>query len=159
MADAASTAPKVFLQPGELFTSETPVKVKTVLGSCVAIVMRAPRQGLAAVSHCMLPEAGDSGRALPRVEALRYVNATVEIMVRAFSARGIGCAELEVKLFGGAQKVATETYRIGAKNVEAARAALARHGLSVSASVTGGSHGTVIEVDTATGVVMVKRLS
>jgi chemotaxis protein CheD len=159
MADAVSTEPKVFLQPGELFMSETPVKVKTVLGSCVAIVMRAPRRGLAAISHCMLPEAADTGRVLSRAEALRYVDATVEIMLRGFSTRGIGCAELEIKLFGGAQQVAAGAYRIGSKNVEAARTALARHGLSVTECVTGGSQGRVIEVDTATGLVMVKRLS
>jgi chemotaxis protein CheD len=159
MADASSIEPRVFLQPGELFTSESPVKVKTVLGSCVAIVMRAPLRGMAAISHCMLPEAGDAGRVLPRGEALRYVDATVEIMMRGFSARGIGHGELEAKLFGGAQQAAQETYRIGYKNVEAARAALARHGIAVVESVTGGRHGTVIEVDTGIGVVLVKRLS
>lgn len=159
MADAGDGEPRVFLQPGELFTSEAPAKVKTVLGSCVAIVIRAPRRGLAAISHCMLPEAGDAGRTLSRGEALRFVDATVEIMLGLFSARGVGRAELEIKLFGGAQQMATEAYRIGSKNVEAAHAALARHGLSVTESVTGGIHGSVIEVDTGTGTVLVKKLS
>jgi chemotaxis protein CheD len=148
----------VFLLPGEMFTAERPLRIKTVLGSCVAIIMRAPKHGLAAMSHCMLPAVGDAGRPLPRSEALRYVDATVEIMLHQFAARGIACEELEVKLFGGAQRLDAATYSIGSRNVQAARSALARHGVAVSSSATGGKRGTVIEFDTGSGAVWVKRL-
>lgn len=159
MADPGEGEPRVFLQPGELFTSETPTRVKTVLGSCVAITMRAPRQGVASMSHCMLPVADESTGRLPQTEALRYVDATIEIMLAQFAARGIQRADLEVKLFGGAQRVDPEVYRIGSRNVEAARSALASYGLNVLASVTGGRQGTVVEFDTGTGDVWVKKLS
>ena len=155
-------APWVFLQPGELFTGDAPARVKTVLGSCVAILMRIPRAGTAAMAHCLLPEAGASADALPRRLALRFVDTTVELMLRALAARGARPGELEVKLFGGAGRIYAPgvplAMRVGQRNVETALAELAARGLTVVARSVGGECGRLIEFDTATGAVRVKVL-
>lgn len=152
----------VFLQPGELFSGDTPARVKTVLGSCVAILMRTPGTSRAAMAHCLLPEAGASVDALPRRLALRFVDTTVELMLRMFLRRGGGAAEIEVKLFGGAGRMggpgAPEALSVGRRNAETALSALYARGLRVASSSLGGPYGRFIEFDTETGEVWVRNL-
>ena len=161
MADLATQLP-AFLHPGEIFTADEPARVKTVVGSCVAIVLRSPRLGLAAMAHCVLPDSGAPAGSLPAGSAGRYVDSAVDLMLGAFERRGACRAELQVKLFGGAGRRqgpgADPGCQVGPRNVTAARQALAAHGLRVAASDTGGSRGRVIEFDTGTGEVLVRRL-
>jgi chemotaxis protein CheD len=148
----------VFLQPGELFATQSPVSVKTILGSCLAVTMRAPRLGLAAMAHCLLPNAGELSSVLSDAEALRYVDSTIELMLRRFAAEGAERGELEIKLFGGSGKLELTTYSVGQRNVATARKVLARYGIKVAASATGGRCGMAIQFDTGSGNVLVKRL-
>src|SRR5579871_6729409 len=71
-----------FLLPGDLMIGDRPAHVKTIVGSCLAIMIRFPRLGLAAIAHCLLPEAPAPVASLPRGEALRYVDTAIEIMIR-----------------------------------------------------------------------------
>lgn len=162
MSDEMAARATAFLQPGEFITSEGPMRVKTVVGSCLAIMMRAPRLGLAVIAHCLLPEAGVSLPAISREQALRYVDTSIDLLLRALSSRGASNHEIEIKLFGGADALGgldTERgYRIGSRNVDAARAALAARGLTVLASGVGGNRGRAIEFDTGTGEVLVRKL-
>ena len=154
--DAPRTGP-LFLQPAELVVAETAMRVKTVLGSCLAIVMRAPRLGVAAMAHCLLPNAGADGE-----ERLKYVDTTIETMLLAFARRGAGWGELEVKLFGGADglegSAGGSPYRVGSRNVESALKELAARGMAAAASDVGGMCARLVELDTGTGDVFVKRL-
>jgi chemotaxis protein CheD len=147
----------VFLQPGEIVTTETPVSVKTVLGSCVAITMRSARAGFAAMAHCLLPSAGIHAP-LPACEASRYVDSTIDLMLRVFARRGITQQDLEIKLFGGADRMSMGGYGVGRRNVETAVKTLAGYGIIAAASVTGGRRGLVVQFDTASGEVLVRRL-
>ena len=162
MADQSRAELCAFLQPGELVTAENPIRVKTVLGSCLAITMRDPRLGLTAIAHCLLPEAGVRLDAMPREEALRYVDTTIELMLRGFAQRGAALGDLEIKLFGGADSLAEPNrgcgYCVGRRNVESALAILGARGLTVAASGTGGRQGRTIEFNTGTGEVYVKTL-
>jgi chemotaxis protein CheD len=161
VSESGSLAVSVFLQPGELFTGQTGARVKTVLGSCVAITIRDRRLGLAAMAHCLLPEAGAPLEQLPRTEALRFVDTTIQIMFNAFARKGARLGDLEVKLFGGADglgRYIESKNGVGSRNVEAAQILLAARGLNPVASNVGGSRGRVIEFDTCTGEVCVRQL-
>ncbi len=152
----------VFLQPCEMVLVTRPARVKTVLGSCVGITMRSPSGGIAAMVHCLLPEAGAPYRQLPAAEHWRYVDAAVERLLDAFTRRGTPPGNLEVKIFGGADHLAAnaphEGYRVGRRNVAAALASLTRHGIEPVTKVVGGRCGRLVEFDTASGHVFVKRL-
>ena len=154
---------KVFLRPGELWTADSPTLIKTILGSCLAITMRAPRLGLASITHCLLPCAGDRPERLPRSEALKYVDATLEILCGTFGARGAAIRELEVKLIGGADNLlpssSASQYAVGGRNVQMALARLAEKGITPAATIVGGRIGRVMVFDTGTGDVFVRRLS
>lgn len=162
MSDEKRAELTAFLQPGELLTAETPMRVKTVLGSCVAITMRAPHLGVTAIAHCLLPEAGVPLDTIPREEALRYVDTTIELMLRGFAQRGAALQDIEIKLFGGADSLAEPNqgcgYCVGRRNVDSARAILAARGLAITASGVGGRQGRTIEFNTGTGEVYVRIL-
>ncbi len=157
MCDWIPSPDGVFLQPGEIFTTSAATRVKTVLGSCVAITMRAPRLGLSSIAHCLLPEAGTPLDRIASNEAPRYVDSAIHHMLQTFARSGADVQELEIKLFGGADAFCTE-YSVGKRNVDAARAALASRGLAAAASVVGGAQGRVLRFDTGTGDVLLKTL-
>jgi len=163
MPEKAPSVVPVFLQPAELLFAETPTRVRTILGSCVAITMRVPRLGLASAAHCLLPYAGAPVGKLSRAEALRYVDTTVAVMLGIFAQRGASPGELEIKIFGGADNLDRSKpgsgYRVGGRNVEAALQVLAEHGLAPVSSGVGGRWGRVIEFHTHTGDVFVRLLS
>ncbi len=162
MTESTVAVREVFLQPAELYLGQSPARVRTILGSCVALVFRAPRLGWAAMSHCLLPEAGSPAFTLPRAEAQRYVDSTIEIILADFLHRGIQLYELEVKIFGGADQFdyhGGTGYQVGLRNVETARNLLASHGLHALALCVGGHRGRLIEFHSDTGFVFVKHLN
>ena len=158
MAEVKLVDDAAFLLPGDLFVSEAPARVKTVVGSCLAIMIRVPRLGLAAIAHCLLPEARLPAACLTRQEALRYVDTTLEIMLQKMTAHGARFDELEVKLFGGADSMGISGYRVGGRNLEVAETVLAAHGLPIAASGVGGTQGRSIEFHTESGDVFVRKL-
>jgi chemotaxis protein CheD len=121
--------------------------------------MRAPRLGVAAVTHCLLP--GAPGR-LTRAESLKYVDATIGILFETFASRGALLQELEVKLIGGADNLLSDgapgRYSVGSRNVEMALKGMAERGVTPAATIVGGRSGRVLVYDTVTGEVFIKRL-
>jgi chemotaxis protein CheD len=162
MDEARIGVSRVFLLPAEAILSESPTQVRTVLGSCVAVTMRAPRLGLAAAAHCIMPTAGVPAEAMAVSEALKYVDTAIDLMLLAFARFGATRGEIEVKLFGGADSVGAiapaDGYSVGSRNVESALAALGARGMVATASDLGGRQGRVIDFDTATGTVLVRLL-
>ncbi len=161
MGKTAVNLATMFLHPGEMALLTRPSRVKTVLGSCVAITMRARDGRLASIVHCLLPHACAPFGSLPWAERGRYVDSAIARMMDSFARRGVGPGELEVKLFGGAGSMkASERpgFDVGLRNVEAALQTLAACGLAPVSKGVGGRRGRLIEFDTSTGDVLVKRL-
>jgi chemotaxis protein CheD len=152
----------LFLQPGEMVLLARPTRVKTVLGSCVAITMRVPGTGLSSIAHCLLPNAKRPFAQLPLAERCRYVDSAVARMLELFGRRGICSETLEIKLFGGSDHqqdpAGIHRFHVGSRNVAAALECLSSHGLTPVASGVGGRGGRLIEFNTSTGEVLVKRL-
>jgi len=149
----------ISLQPGELYLAKEPSILRTILGSCVGITFWSARLGAGAMCHGVLPTAppGVAG-----AEACRYVDFSIRHLARQFDALGASRAELEVKLFGGADVLPVPDSRgkptVGALNCRTALEVLEREGFRVAASDLGGTGGRTIHFDTATGEVFVHRL-
>ncbi len=163
VADLDPTAAAfVFLKPGEWVLAEEPTRVKTILGSCVAITVRAPRFHLAAMTHCLLPTASEATEMPDESSTLRYVDSAIETVLDVFARRGALPADLEVKLVGGADGLSLDLsrtgYSVGARNVRVAMREMARRGITPAASVVGGRSGRVLIFDTGTGELFVKNL-
>jgi chemotaxis protein CheD len=154
--------PELYVQPGESHLVTEPVIMRTVLGSCVGITFWAPRLGLAALCHAMLPRL--PARRHDPVDfaaGRRYVDFAVHDLARQFDAFGALRGEIEVKLFGGGDVllVSNEASRptVGRLNCEAALAVLRDEGFVVSASSLGGTLGLNIQFHTGTGEVWLRR--
>jgi chemotaxis protein CheD len=154
--------PEFYLQPGELRLVRRPSILKTVLGSCVGVTFRAPRLDASAMCHPMLPT--HAAKSLTRsdpVAARRYVDYVIREMTHEFDRLGAAREEVEVKLFGGADVLASTRNgaTVGTMNAEVALRVLKEEGFTVLASRLGGSRGIFIGFHTGTGEVLLRRLA
>lgn len=156
-----SGVPVEHLKIGECILSRRPMLVTTVLGSCVSVTFHHPGTRAGAIFHAMLPSRRMDGK--PGSMSCKYVDAAVEGVMRRLDALGIPRRELAVKLFGGGFTIQPErktlvrdVVDVGLKNVEAARAELARLGLRAGCEKVLGDRGRKLFFHTATGEVWLR---
>jgi chemotaxis protein CheD len=108
----------------------------------------------------MLPRCrGNGGCHEPCVEAFKYMDCALPYMLGRFLKKGVTKEEIEVKIFGGADTLASKSSNsIGSKNVKVALDFMKREKLRVSASDVGDAFGRKIIFGLHTGEVFVKRL-
>ena len=154
----------VYVQPGESHLVREPAVLRTLLGSCVGIAFRAPRLGLGALCHPMLP-CCPARQAAPLTHSAgrRYVDFAIRDLARQFDALGARREEVEVKLFGGGDVLVmiNDSARpsVGKLNIESAMRVLAAEGFAITASSLGGKRGVNIYFNTKTGEVLLQRHS
>lgn len=144
----------VYLGPGEVYITEKPTVVSTVLGSCVAVTMYCERFRTGGICHAMLPvNQNDSS-------PFRYVDSSILYMINKFLSMGIRRDEIEVKLFGGGNVIyfSDENDTIGCKNVGTALAVIGREKLRLTVSDVNGSTGRKLLFHTHTGEIFMKRI-
>jgi chemotaxis protein CheD len=151
------TPVKVFLTPGEIYVSQRPSIVSTVLGSCVSVTMFNSERRIGAICHAVLPEEKTPG------EAFRYVDSSILVMLKSFDRNGISRCEIEVKLFGGSDILPNDggngkKKTVGRQNIEAALRAVERERLRLVASDLGGTQGRKIFFNTYSGEIFLKRI-
>jgi chemotaxis protein CheD len=151
------------LGPGDLHLARGPAILKTILGSCVGATFWCERLGAGGLSHGVLPRGPVDWPATSSVQAgFYYVDLSLRYLVRQFDALGARRAEIQVKLFGGADVLSIAGVNgkltVGALNCQAAAQVLAEEGLRVLASDLRGTRGRKILFDTGTGEVLVQRL-
>lgn len=130
----------IFLQPGDVFFGGRDTRIRTVLGSCVAITMWHPGMLAGGMCHYMLPGAPGGRR-----DALdgRYADDAMELMLREIRQVYTAPAEYQVKMFGGGHMFSASPSaradHVGTKNVEIARTLIKRHGFTMQAEHLGGA--------------------
>lgn len=158
----------VYLAPGRCFFGEHHHRVRTLLGSCVAVTMWHPGRRLGGMTHIMLPKkgAGDGLSELPCGEAscagsdCRYADTAIDHMLRWLKRKGLSPREVQVKLFGGGETLAQEepVFAVGERNIAAVQCLMERHGFAVKVADLGGVGHRVLMFDLSTGSVWVKRV-
>lgn len=155
---------EIYIQPGESHLTRESSIMRTVLGSCVGVTFWNRRQGVGALCHPMLPCCPARPSAKPDgMVATRYVDFAIRDLAVQLDLLGARRQETEVKLFGGADVLATVDGSgrptVGKLNGEMALRILREEGFAVTASRLGGISGLHIEFNTATGEVLLRRLS
>jgi chemotaxis protein CheD len=149
---------------GRWAVAAAPSKIRTLLGSCIGVVLydRAARVG--GLAHIILPSSrGDADH--PGKYADTAIPALIADLERAL--RGKSAGRLVAKLAGGASMFAVDaaatstastnsTRNIGRQNQEAAERILADRRIPVVARDIGGDAGRSLTLDTATGVVLIR---
>lgn len=163
MAEAERTVDEVYLQPGEYFFARQPTIIWTILGSCVSAAFWCKKFNAGALCHAMLPVHPQLSM-LSAADSYRYMDHAVRDIARQFDELGARRSDIEIKLFGGADvlvnyRASSVKGSIGNLNLESALKVLADEGLEVVASSTGGNSGLKIYFNTATGEVLLRRLS
>lgn len=89
----------ITLMPGDFYFGDKPVRIRTLLGSCVAIVLWHPKRRLAGMCHYVLPERKHLRGA--KLDG-RYANEAVELFEREMARYGTRPSEYRVSLYGAA---------------------------------------------------------
>jgi chemotaxis protein CheD len=142
---------------GEMVVTSDPnaALVAYGLGSCVALSIWDPRVRVAGLAHFMLP----SG---PLTHPpVKFVDSGLPQFFSEFTRRGGDLRRAQMKAAGGAAMLAVmaSTMEIGKRNAEALQTALRSHGLRLHGSDLGGKAGRTVQLDGATGRLLVKSVT
>jgi chemotaxis protein CheD len=150
----------LFLPPGEFFVGDRPLRVRTMLGSCVTITLWHPHRRAGAMSHFLLTHGGPR-RPGERLDA-RYGNEALALMLDGLQALGAPPSECEAKIFGGGDMFGfiaqVPSGTVGRRNGEAARQMLAAHGIAVKREDLFGEGHRQVVFDLADGAVYARQI-
>ncbi len=151
---------EVFLNPGEWFFGSGEIRLRTVLGSCVALVFWHPQRLLGGMCHYLLPQ-----RAVVSAKGLdgRYGNEALQLLLGAMRGCNVPPTEFRISVYGGGNMfpglVRPDNHYVGQRNVEQARRLLALHQLQChTLHVEGVGYRTVV-FDLASGAVQLNYLA
>jgi chemotaxis protein CheD len=160
------TAPReVYVQPGESHLVREPAILRTILGSCVGVTFWSPQLGVAALCHPMMPRQPRGRHSAMGIEAARrYVDFAIRDLARQLDALGAKRADVEVKMFGGADVLpvsddARARPTIGKMNCDVAIEVLGAEGFHVAAARIRGVSGVSLQFHTSDGAVLLRQLS
>jgi len=140
----------VFLQPGEFVWTDQNNRIKTLLGSCVAIVLYNAEKNIGGMCHIMLPEKKDFSAELNG----KYATDVIKMFLKEIEKSKTKPSDYTVKIFGGSNMftaherhikdlsenvVRKSINEIGQKNVNKAKELLALHRFNISGESTLGS--------------------
>ena len=153
----AAPASGIAVGLGDLIVSKDQDLVAYSLGSCVGICLWDPVGKVAAMAHVVLPTAPTGAVAMPG----KYGDTAVPAMLAALVSAGARRFRLQCKLAGGAAVLAISggsLPKIGDRNVEAVKAALAQAGIRILGEQTGGNIGRTVRIERASGRVLVRTV-
>ena len=148
---------------GELAVSDNPRDVLTAiaLGSCVAVVLWEPARRIGGLLHFMLPESKvNSDRA--RTQPAAFADTGISMLFRAAYELGAQKRLCNIRLVGGADVTgsgagnADAIFKVGRRNILAARSVLWRNGVMVTGEAVGGTTARSISVNVMDGKLTVK---
>ena len=160
--DAPGDIIDIFLQPGDFYFGDAKTRIRTLLGSCVAITLWHPRLHIGGMCHYMLPRRPIRKVDTPHVLDGRYAEDAMKMFHAEILRARTRAGEYEVKLFGGGQMFAPSSRHAGhpsisETNVDYGRAAITLAGFrSVAEDLGGDSHRNVI-LDLWSGDVWVRK--
>jgi len=156
MVDAEGRT-EVVLGPGDLYFGDRNTRIRTLLGSCVAVTLWHPYALIGGMCHYMMPtrqQAGEGGEL-----SGRYADEALEILMAQVRRAGTPPDEYQVKMFGGGNQFAgTGRIDVAARNVEFGLDLLAHHGLIPSATHLGGNGHRQVILDLWSGDVWLRHV-
>lgn len=167
----------VFLQPGDYHFGHDQTKIRTILGSCVSIILYHPKLKIGGMCHYMLPHRGHmhlldkKGSASTRFNLLnhknikeldgRYADEAMQYFLRDLQHTGTNLKDYQAYLLGGGnmfpQHKHTSVIDIGRRNIEMAHTLAEHYKLNVIAEHLGGYGHRQVSITLWDGVVLTKQ--
>ncbi len=149
------TEPRLHVKIGEIKVARCEGTLYTVgLGSCVAALLYDPFERVAALAHVMLPAEINRNHTPGR-----FAPTAIPEMVRLMEAAGASRSALFARMVGGAAMfesvLPAEGLRLGARNVDAVRAALETAEIPLRGEDVGGGFGRTVYFTAGDGKVVV----
>ena len=141
-----------YLYSGEIFASDRPVEVSTVLGSCVSVCLWDPVLRAGGINHFVAPVDGAKDPL-----SNRYGEPAIKNLLKCMEDLGSLRRDLRCSVYGGG-RVINLHHDVGADNIKVARKELLAEGIRVSRWDTGGDHGRSLRFNTRTGEVITRRV-
>lgn len=142
---AARQVIDVFLTPGDFYFGDDYTRIRTVLGSCVAITLWHRTRRIGGMCHFMLPSRGQ-GRG-SQLDG-RYCDEAIALFLREMRRTRTAPRDFEVKLFGGGDMFPHRQRHlldVGRRNAESGLELLIHHGFHVKARhLAGSGHRSVV---------------
>ena len=158
--DSTDSPAIVSVAIGQWTVAAAPAKVRTLLGSCVGVVLYDRAAKLGGLAHIVLPSARGAID-----HPGKYADTAIPALIADFDRRlwGKARARLIAKLVGGANMFQMDSslrersgLNIGERNQEAIEQILAELTIPVMARDMGGTAGRRLTLDTASGIVTIK---
>ena len=136
---------------GDLKITRSPHALKTLLGSCIGIVLYDPIKKIGGLLHIMLPRRNSDDLKLTKYADTGLPYFISQMTIGAGATKGV----MYAKIFGGAKMFETngKLLNIGEANEQEVRRILRSENIQIVASKTGGTKGYNIVLDTETGSV------
>ncbi|WP_446812211.1 chemotaxis protein CheD (plasmid) [Methylomonas sp. 2BW1-5-20] len=158
----------IFLQPGEFYFGDRETRIRTLLGSCVAITLWHPRLRIGGMCHYLLPmRRGKSERA--EQPDGRYAEEAMILFLRELDLSASWPADYEVKMFGGGNQFPstilsvaqekTSLISVSDNNIHFGRGLLKRHGFRLIAEHLGGNGHRKLVFDVWSGHVWIQHFA
>ena len=144
----------------ELKVARHPAILTTLgLGSCIGIALYDRRNKNIGMAHIMLPS---SSIATASANRAKFADTSIHDLLEEMRGIGSDVRNIVAKIAGGAQMFAfatqNEPMKIGQRNTEATKTALADYKIPIVAEDTGGNYGRTIELSSEDGSLKVKTI-
>jgi chemotaxis protein CheD len=147
----------VNLLAGHLYFGQQAMRVRTLLGSCVAITLWHPQKQLGGMCHFLLPSR-QRQPGMPRDG--RYGDEAVNMLVEALTRAGTRPQHYVAHLYGGADTMPEATgvkFNVGQRNIEQGWALLDHYGFQLENIDVGDHVPRNVSLDCRTGEVVMRR--
>ncbi len=145
----------VHVGPGQLYASNEPCTLRTVLGSCVSVCLWDVRLRVGGMNHFLLPTAPSLGE-----RNTRHGDVAMDALADMLKELGSSLRGLSAHVFGGAHILpgAPAAAHLGERNANMALYWLERARVAVATLDVGGNTARRVEFSIADGVATVRRL-
>lgn len=148
---------EVFLNPGEHHFGDHETRIRTLLGSCIAVTMWHPVRRLGGMCHFLVPDRG--GKLVGELDG-RYGKESILLLTRDAVAAGVDPRQCRFQVFGGGNMFpympAKARRGVGVRNIEFAERLLDSFGHSIDSHHVGGHGHRNVVFDVWTGDVWLK---
>jgi len=148
------------LQPGEVYFSsplkkQIATRLKTILGSCVAVIIWHQKSKTAGMCHYLLTEEADSTKATQVMQKYRYGDEALDYLLKKMAILH-PLDQYEISIFGGSNMYPSLTKpTIGEVNVRFAKNWAKKNNLVFCQQDTLGNNGRSLTLDLTTGSIKI----
>lgn len=150
----ALTGKETMVGMGQVAAAQSPDRLWSILGSCVAVALCDAKRKVAALSHVVLPAScGRSGA------PGKFADTAIPHMLSLIRQFGVSDSGLTAKITGGARMFGhAMPMEVGENNVRCVLEALEKAGIRVAGRDIGGDRGRRATLDCATGKLLIQTL-